>query len=99
MAWGKHGESLAAGNREQARLFAESLRDLIFDLMLNHRCSRTAALSRELNRRGVKTRNGGDWYPATVRRLKRYLEPSLSEDLKRARIVKNRALWRAERAE
>lgn len=95
VAWGRHGGVLAARNREQARVFAESLRPLLFDLMVNGRRSATA-LATELNKRGVPARNGGRWHPATVHRLRKRLEPSLSEEVKQAAkeaaIVKEKEL-------
>ena len=83
--WGTYGQVLAAKNRHEAQVSAESLRPLIFELKLNG-CRGPKALAEELNKREVPTRNGGKWHPMTVRRLMQRLEPSLSKEIKEARM-------------
>ncbi len=77
--WGTNGSELALHNRCAAYQFAESLRPLIFELMLARRGG-PVKLARELNRRGVPASRGGRWHPATVDRLLRRL-PGLKEEI------------------
>ncbi len=68
------------------------LRPLILELMLSgHR--RPTRLARELNRRGVTTRNGSKWYPVTAQRLVRRLQPSLGEEFAEADEAKQQEFW------
>ncbi len=68
------------------------LRPLILELMLSgHR--RPARLARELNRRGVTTRNGARWYTVTVQRLVRRLQPSLGEEFAEADEAQQQEFW------
>lgn len=68
------------------------LRPLILELMLSgHR--RPTRLARELNRRGVTTRNCGKWYPVTAQRLVRRLQPSLGEEFAEADKVQQQEFW------
>ncbi len=58
---------------------------------MDHR--RPARLARELNRRGVTTRNGSKWYPVTVQRLVRRLQSSLGEEVAEADKVQQQEFW------
>ncbi len=90
--WGRNGARLAETNRNEADGFAMELRPLILELMLSgHR--RPTRLARELNRRGVTTRNGSKWYPVTVQRLVRRLQPSLGEEFAEADEAKQQEFW------
>ena len=83
--WGKHGQVLAAKNKHEAQVFAESLRPLILELRLDG-CRGPKAISEELNKRGIPTRTGRKWRRETVHRLIQRLEPSLSKEVKEARM-------------
>ena len=85
--WGTNGSKLAQHNRSAADQFAESLRPLIFELMLTPRRG-PVRLARELNWRGVPARYGGKWHPATVDRLLKRL-PGLKEELAKAKKVQH----------
>lgn len=90
--WGRNGARLAAQNRKEAVRFAMELRPLILELMLSgHR--RPTRLARELNQRGVTTRNGARWYTVTVQRLVGRLQPSLGEEFAEADKVKQQEFW------
>jgi len=86
VAWGTHGQVLANQNKQQAQVFAEALRPLILELMLE-RVRGPKALAVELNKRGISTRTGGEWRRETVHRLVQRLEPSLSKEVKEARLA------------
>lgn len=96
--WGKNGSRLAERNRKEADRFAMELRPLVLELMLSgHR--RPTRLARELNRRGVTTRNGSKWYPVTVQRLVRRLHPSLGEEYAEADEAQQQEFWTKLQAE
>ena len=82
--WGAHGRVLADQNKQQAQIFAESLRPVILELKLE-RVRGPKAIAEELNKRNMPTRTGGKWRRETVNRLIQRLEPSLSKDVKEAR--------------
>ena len=85
--WGTHGAVLAKKNKDNSQEFAESLRPVILDLMLNaksvkHRGS--TALAEKLNELEIPTVRGGKWYAENVQRIMKRLEPGLSESFKNA---------------
>ena len=83
-----HGEKIKNGRvlgKQKAQVFAEGLRPLIRGLMLE-RVRGPKAISEELNKRGIHTRTGGKWRRETVHRLIQRLEPSLSKEVKEARM-------------
>lgn len=85
--WGVNGKALAARNQNDAKLFAESLRPAMVDIISDGPRS-TTAVARELNKKGIPTFRGGKWHPTTVRRLFNRLGPSLWEEVKAASIPK-----------
>lgn len=66
--WGLNGKLLAEKNRADAVAFAESLRPVIFELMVNG-CRNPNRLATELNRRGIPSAKGGRWHRQTAARL------------------------------
>jgi hypothetical protein len=67
---GKSGKGCAAENAKTANEFAISLKDIVFEVLVSiKRPYRPTVVARELNRRGIATRNGGLWHPTTARRL------------------------------
>ena len=60
-------------------------------MLSSHR--RPTRLARELNRRGVTTRNDNKWYPVTAQRLVRRLQPSLGEEFAAADAVQQQVFW------
>lgn len=65
---GRHGRVLADQNRAQARLFAQSLRPELAELLAK-RPRTFLEVANGLNERDVRSPEGGRWYPATVSRL------------------------------
>jgi hypothetical protein len=91
VVWGKHGPVIAAKNNEDANQFAETLRPLIVSLLAHGGCRGATALARRLNADKVPTRNGAHWHPVTVRRLIHRLQPSLGEQVKKAKMSASKA--------
>ena len=90
-SWGRQGSVLAKKNQGTAQKFAESLRPLILELMLSAKTAKgrnLAALAEKLNSLEIPTARGWIWHPATVHRLKKLLEPELSESFNKADEVK-----------
>lgn len=79
--WGENGKILAERNRHRANAFADSLREVVYEicvtfkLLRNHGGDKMTRLAMELNKRGHLTQNGNTWHPTTVRRLVQRLGP------------------------
>ena len=89
--WGRSGSVLAKKNKDTAQKFAENLRPLILELMLgagSRKGRGPTALADTMNTLEVPTARGGKWHPATVHRLMKRLEPSLSKSFKKANDAK-----------
>jgi len=83
---GKNGKFLARANRQAAEVFAKRM-ELQFAQLGITTYTNLAEIAAQLNRAGVKTREGGVWYKVTVARvLKRMSECSQNRQL---RNIKN----------
>ncbi|WP_339713152.1 recombinase family protein [uncultured Sneathiella sp.] len=58
----------AARNKAAANEFAEAMKPLLLELAANRKFG-VSAITRELNKRGLKGPRGGDWHRTTVRRM------------------------------
>lgn len=74
---GRHSQILAAKAIEEAKSYASSVEIPIKDIIAAGARS-IRAVARELNERGVKSREGGVWGPSNTARVLRRLEISLS---------------------
>ena len=85
----QNGAVLAEINRHEAQQFAENLRPILLNEMLNAGSSKKArankALARALNAKGVATARGGRWHTETVRRLRKRLGPEFMQEFREAR--------------
>jgi hypothetical protein len=92
VVWGSTGKSLAAKNQSNALAFAETLRPLLIELAV-FGIRRPTRLAQELNRRKIKTPNGGRWYAVTVTRVLTRLGPSFIEEVAAARSADPGKPW------
>ena len=79
----RRGRATAEMNRKAAQEFAEALSSLLYDVLCQVEPTplwdwRATRIARELDRRGVLSREGGSWSGVTVRRLIQRL-PHVSE--------------------
>ena len=86
---GQNGATLAKANKLAAHRFAENLRPILLNEMLNAGTGRKArshkALAEALNAKGVPTARGGRWHTETVRRLLKRLGPEFMQEVREAR--------------
>ena len=91
--WGTYGKTLAKRNIEEAISSAENLRPLLIELGVEKRIwgkgneTRATWVARELNARGIPTKNGGRWHPTSVKRLLKHLGQSLRDEIELIRAT------------
>ncbi|TAL04130.1 MAG: hypothetical protein EPO08_02340 [Rhodospirillaceae bacterium] len=81
MGRGSNGAYLAEKYKADAQAFAETMRPLLTELILDG-SNRLPYLAGKLNAMGIPSRNGGRWYPASVSRVLKALGPSLVAEVK-----------------
>ena len=85
---GQNGATLAKANKLAAHRFAEKLRPILLNEMLNagsKEARANRALAQTLNATGVATARGGRWHTETVRRLRKRLGPEFMQEFREAR--------------
>lgn len=94
--WKVPGRGMA--NKAAAEKFAKKMRPILLNLSLEAGAiSGSVVLARMLNEQGVPTVRGGRWYPETVKRLLRRVQPEFDEELHQLREEKRKAFFSGEK--